>query len=473
MDDASDEHVETQSELHNGNGEDSEDGADNVRAPSETPSATTILRPVISADDERSHELLRPSIRHTLSKLDEVLMALHHARQTCQRFASQFEPADIESRSRASSGAPQQSGEEPASKVKKPRGRPRKNVPISTPTTRENSPIIGETNNPETRPNASRKTTRRGRPKKVYEKLEGETQLEYLTRVARIQKRPLPKFDPPLEAETSGSVSPRKLPKKSSNSRLRDHYHKRNLSLRDWSEVLGSAALVGFSPDVIARATQRCANLFGESMTMRTMIERPVDVKVVDHLVEYHPDMVPDLESVDDKTSFNSSEDEASISTSDTAGIMHTKDSSSVNRKSYYCPNTKCHANKSGFETSAKLLKHVKAEHKMSKKRMEELMIDSDDEMDGAVHVDRFLKPISGKRGWRGFDTRERKRERLVENSGAEGEDDNRSSGSETDEDSDEDSESGPDSGDEQDAVDDTDVGVDADDDEEEIAGST
>ncbi|PQE14004.1 RNA polymerase i specific transcription initiation factor protein [Rutstroemia sp. NJR-2017a BBW] len=397
MDDAEAEYVETHSELDEPGGEDAEDRADSIRAPSEPPSTTTILRPTVSADDERSRELLRPSIRHTLSKLDEVLMALHYARQTCQRYASQSEP---------DTKAPGQSGDDEIPKVKRPKGRPRKHAPISTPTTRESSPVGGEGDDPESWRTTRGKTTRRGRPKKVYEKLEGETQIEYLTRIARTQKKPLPKFAPPLKTELSRSVSPNKSPTKRGNSRLQENHHKRNYGLRDWSEVLGSAALVGFSPDVIARATQRCANLFGESMTMRTMIEGP---------------------DLDNDTSSESSEDEMSVAASDTAAIKHTNDSSSVNRKPYYCPNTKCPASKSGFKTSADLLKHVKTEHKMSKKQIEELMVSSDDEMDGAVHVDRFLKPISGKRGWRGLDSGERKRGRWVGNGKAKEENDGES----------------------------------------------
>ncbi|PQE08976.1 RNA polymerase i specific transcription initiation factor protein [Rutstroemia sp. NJR-2017a WRK4] len=428
MDDAEAEHVETHSELDEPGGEDAEDRADSIRAPSEPPSTTTILRPTVSADDERSRELLRPSIRHTLSKLDEVLMALHYARQTCQRYASQSGPdTDVESMSRASSKAPGQSGDDEIPKVKRPKGRPRKHAPISTPTTRESSPVGGEGDDPESWRTTRGKTTRRGRPKKVYEKLEGETQIEYLTRIARTQKKPLPKFAPPLKTELSRSVSPSKSPTKRGNSRLQENHHKRNYGLRDWSEVLGSAALVRFSPDVIARATQRCANLFGESMTMRTMIEGRVSAQAMDRLVEYHPGMIPDLEDLDNETSSESSEDEMSVAASDTAAIKHTNDSSSVNRKPYYCPNTKCPASKSGFKTPADLLKHVKTEHKMTKKQIEELMVDSDDEMDGAVHIDRFLKPISGKRGWRGLDSRERKRGRWVGNGKAKEENDDES----------------------------------------------
>lgn len=49
----------------------------------------------------------------------------------------------------------------------------------------------------------------------------------------------------------------------------------RRWGLRDWSDVIGAAALAGFPPDVIGRATQRCADLFRESMTLARLDEVP------------------------------------------------------------------------------------------------------------------------------------------------------------------------------------------------------
>ncbi|KAL8382508.1 hypothetical protein RB595_006336 [Gaeumannomyces hyphopodioides] len=46
--------------------------------------------------------------------------------------------------------------------------------------------------------------------------------------------------------------------------------------LRNWGDVVGAAALAGFPPSAVARATQRCANLFGQSMDMHTVVEVPV-----------------------------------------------------------------------------------------------------------------------------------------------------------------------------------------------------
>lgn len=45
------------------------------------------------------------------------------------------------------------------------------------------------------------------------------------------------------------------------------------LGLRDWSEVLGMAALTGWDEEVLARASKRCVKLFGEDMLFRRFHE--------------------------------------------------------------------------------------------------------------------------------------------------------------------------------------------------------
>ena len=47
----------------------------------------------------------------------------------------------------------------------------------------------------------------------------------------------------------------------------------KGLGLRDWSDVLGMAALTGWDEDIVARASKRCAELFGENMLFRQFRE--------------------------------------------------------------------------------------------------------------------------------------------------------------------------------------------------------
>ena len=60
----------------------------------------------------------------------------------------------------------------------------------------------------------------------------------------------------------------RKLPTAES-SRIR----KNRLGLRAWSDVLGMASLTGWDADVVERTASRCALLFGEGITFRTLEE--------------------------------------------------------------------------------------------------------------------------------------------------------------------------------------------------------
>ncbi|CCD45398.1 hypothetical protein BofuT4_P044160.1 [Botrytis cinerea T4] len=105
---------------------------------------------------------------------------------------------------------------------------------------------------------------------------------------------------------------------------------------------------------------------------MRTMVEGPAVGGKDDKVTEFYPGMIPDLdESEESGASFDEDEDELSDSASDT----ETADSKG----------------------------HPPTKRNVSR-------IDSDEEMDGAVHTDRFLKPLKGKREWRGVDKEKRKR---------------------------------------------------------------
>ncbi|KAL8708614.1 MAG: hypothetical protein Q9220_006550 [cf. Caloplaca sp. 1 TL-2023] len=49
--------------------------------------------------------------------------------------------------------------------------------------------------------------------------------------------------------------------------------------LRDWSDIIGVASMCGWDPDVIARATARCSDLFGEGIIFRTFDEGQRDYR--------------------------------------------------------------------------------------------------------------------------------------------------------------------------------------------------
>ncbi len=386
-----------------GNKEGTQGSGESEGDPGQEPSQPqTRVKPVVSADDEKSRELLRPSIRHTLFKLDEVLMALHYARKTCRQYSHSENNTDDE--------AP--ALEEPTTPVKRPKGRPRKfaNLPDRSRTNGESQA------QPMDDVDLFRaKKTHRGRPQKVYEHLEGETQQDYLIRIARIQKKALPAFAPARETpETCETGRNGKSPAKKATSEEREKDRQRRTRPRDWSEVLSSAALVGFSPNVIARATQRCANLFGETMSMRSMVEMPFSEKDDDLLTHYQPQLIPDL---GDEEANESSENDDSASASGSGGKRRDRTRNirlgqAPLKQTCFCPIPDCPRRTRGFNGISKLKKHLQRGHQIPKDGLDEYILPSDEEMDGAVHVDGFLKPLRRMGGTRGIDEKEGKRSR-------------------------------------------------------------
>lgn len=230
--------------------------------------------PVVSTDDDRAQELLRPSIRSTLAKLDDVLMALHHVRSTCLQVAE--ENSDSEAENSAAENA--------LTPTKRPQGRPRKfENAAGAPTVAEF--IAGVTR------------TNRGRKKKDYPRLAGESDEQYAIRIARIRRVPMPALASPRGTESPAPVTPTK-PRSSiadtTKAEGRAATRLSRLELRDWSDVLGMAALAGFDQRVVQRATKRCADLFGEGMTMRTIVETPFG-ESKDVLNTYKPEVIPNL----------------------------------------------------------------------------------------------------------------------------------------------------------------------------------
>jgi len=166
------------------------------------------FKPEIMADDELASQILRPTVQHVLSKLDCLLMGLHHAR------SSYFSVDD------AASDSQSQATEQSTSQ-----GRPRK---------RKRS-----TSNPGLKTAKASKAT----------------------------------ASPDVEDASEGrNVSKSKSRRRQSRAQS-THSRRLRLGLRDWSDVLGVASMTGWSSDVVERTAARCASLFGEGITFRTLEE--------------------------------------------------------------------------------------------------------------------------------------------------------------------------------------------------------
>ncbi|KXH26711.1 RNA polymerase I specific transcription initiation factor [Colletotrichum simmondsii] len=446
-------------------------GASDVEV--EKPKRSKTYEPVVSANDDLSADLLRPSVRHILSTLDNTLTALHNSRLAGLSYmtdssASATDVEDNNASDAASVSSAASRASSSASKRKK-KGRPRSKAPRT----------------PE--PEWTRALERRGRPRKVAVPLPGETEKEMKIRIARASKKRIPfssdeedaaaaaaetegegdavvkKDDEGSGAETSRSRSPRKRRDLPAEARAEAKIKARetmlgNWGLRDWSDVIGAASLSGFKPDVVARAAQRCADLFGQGMEMRTLFEGPATKGPKPQMTRYisgggggtaapyagassSEDSEKERPVVKARRFGAASSRQNSLardsippSDSDATGRGRSTTAAAAARRSrsasrassvgfFYCPVSGCERSLEGFGRRANLQRHVATMHPG---RVGDALgsgggggggsdrfdVESEDEMVGAVHVDGFLRPIRARKGWRAEDTGKRKRKR-------------------------------------------------------------
>ncbi|KAH6900360.1 hypothetical protein B0T10DRAFT_600649 [Thelonectria olida] len=402
-------------------------------------SASKTYETAVSANDDLSYDLLRPSVRHILSQLDNTLSILHNS-----RVAGLSYPSDSSTEEESDS----QSGR------KRPQGRPRKSLQVDASSSGADVP---------------KTPTRRGRPRKVHSPRKGESHDDMLHRIAREAHRKLPttpkdkdaafeqwmqRSDEVIERERSLSLARSRDASRGvdtgSEASGGGNDQDRKLSrwgLRGWSDVLGAAALAGFPSDVIARATKRCADLFGEGMVVRKLNEAPVSNGAAIETVEYRPqpirlsscesdadgesdgeaDLVQRRVASRQVSHVRSSHDCSSpesirgrLSRTQSPAPAKSPRSRSRSRSStagmVFCPVSSCDRAGQGFTRKANLQRHIKLVHQGQAEEM-----DSDDEVVGAVHVDGFLRPIVPGRGWRGEDAITRKRKRYYGQSSKKG----------------------------------------------------
>ncbi|RYP43406.1 hypothetical protein DL768_009943 [Monosporascus sp. mg162] len=418
------------------------------------------LRPVVSTDDDMSYALLRPSVRHILSKLDATLSILHVSRDFAMNYLSDSAGSDASGSSRLSRPS---SCEGAQFTGKRKRGRPRKD---GTPSNNRGSVPPGEASDdrggatsrassvitPPARrggphEDEGKKKTRRGRPKKTYDRLPDESDMDYAIRIARMRKKAIPTFSEPDSGDEAGRESAdeeaarktqrpeRKAAEESSpehpkNKRGQGGWWKGRAKLRDWKDVLGAAALAGFPPQAVDRAARRCANLFGQTMELHTLAEGPAGKSSQVKTTRYVPGMPlpPMLDPEDDDEppsqtrqarapSFAAgliSEGERGFSRgrSRSASNNSTRSRSrSASGGSHFCHFHDCPRTREGFSRRPNLLRHLKLVHGF-KGDVLPGEVDSEDEMYGGVHVDGFLKPIKIRPGWRASDMAEEPRKR-------------------------------------------------------------
>ncbi|KAH8724006.1 hypothetical protein GQ44DRAFT_709490 [Phaeosphaeriaceae sp. PMI808] len=147
--------------------------------------------------------------------------------------------------------------------------------------------------------------------------------------------------------------------------------------LMDWSDVLGLAAVKGWDDKVIARAAQRCATLFGEGMSFRSLDEN-LATKPPAEPVQYTPSTIPAPEI---RPAISSVPQKRPLFRTGTL----------------YCPHASCVDSEENFEIPYRVIQHCIKVHNYDPRTNDS---DNEDRAFGGVHIDGFLQPIEVQSGW-------------------------------------------------------------------------
>lgn len=400
----------------------------------------TTFKPVVATDDDISYELIRPSTRSILAKLDQTLAILHHARMTSAQNV-------LDSRQATSSGDESLYDEATPSRHRsrsratpRPAGRSASRARSMSTTGAE----IPTNADPSAKPKSKRGRKPQSRPR------EGETEREFLIRRAREQKKKRPAFSDD-DDDVGGTTTAAESVKSPVRGRRRpDNGHSEywtqkkmgRLHLRDWSDVMGAAALAGFSPKIIERATQRCADLFGEGMDMHTISETAALARGAgfetrrylpggeispgedegDEVVETRQARsVSRISSVTPSRAVSRAQSRAAspISSGEDPGRERESFSKRQRRSAsrgsavgyHFCPHAGCERAHRGFDRPFNLKRHLRLVHNEegpAGPKTTEAVEAAESELLGGVHRDGFLEPIRPQKGWRAEDTKKR-----------------------------------------------------------------
>ncbi|KAF2717618.1 hypothetical protein K431DRAFT_288404 [Polychaeton citri CBS 116435] len=127
------------------------------------------------------------------------------------------------------------------------------------------------------------------------------------------------------------------------------------LGTRDWSEVLGIAALVGWDQVIIDRTAKRCSSLFGEEIAFRVLPETKPKA-FGSKVAEYIPSRLPDIPS---NLDFDASDDEDEQQHVNAATSV-----ANLRPQGLYCPNPACPKHNTPFAQRFRLREHLKRVHK-------------------------------------------------------------------------------------------------------------
>lgn len=405
-------------------------------------------KPAVATDDDASYQVIRPSARSILEKLDQTLTILHNARMTSAQNL-------VDAANASSSGDESLYDEATPGRNSRSRATSRASFNTARARSRSTSQEVRESARGETPANPATPKSNRGR--KAHSKpRHGETEREFLIRRAKEQKKKRPVFSDADGGDANTAVGAAKDDAKSPTPRRgrrrrasrtgkgSNYWAQKRLerlNLRDWSDVMGAAALAGFSPRVVERATQRCADLFGEGMDMHTIAEATAssggagintkrylpggeisssesDADNEDGDLDLRQARALNRMSSAAPSRTASRDASPNLSTEDEHGrdSPRKRQKRSVSRGSavgsHYCPHVDCERAYRGFERPFNLNRHLKLVHNEEVPSEGNTKGVATEDLLGGVHRDGFLEPIRIQRGWRAKDVKKRARKR-------------------------------------------------------------
>ncbi|KAI9715471.1 MAG: hypothetical protein M1812_005947 [Candelaria pacifica] len=352
------------------------------------------LTPVVMADDQEAHKILLPTVRHVLTKLDGILMGLHHARQAYVNSTGETD-SELETDHDTSQG--KTTKEEPQCKLES-RTNPRKDRVKARKRKSRKSLTIDSSSSSEAESTSSEVRARNKEKSGISLK------------PIHSRQRSNSRVSSP-SSERSTSTPPQAIRKKrvrraSPASRAYNQVRKNAaLGLRDWSDVLGIASMVGWEPQVIERAAARCSSLFAEGISFRTLEEGDAlktgegKVRVINHRADY----IPVLESSGKSQEQKALPDISGPSEEELSDAVHTQ---------LLCPIAECERSKKAFTRQFNFERHLRLVHGLHKHEIA-VGCKNDDSMVGGIHNNGFLQQIPARMGWRGRDIEQRIRPTL------------------------------------------------------------
>lgn len=369
------------------------------------------------ADDDRARELLRPSARHIISKLEELLLVLQAARLACvprKAFGAGIDDADAEA------DADDESDSKPKRRRRKAKVQDQMAVNIDEPQPEDvDMADAGE----------SSQLSKEADDLAFENWLEGET-----SAAPKSPKKKRKGFEAWLSGEEPATMASDGESDDIDGMANFDE-QQRKWRLRDWSDVISAAALADLPPHIVHKTAQRCANLFEQSMILNRMPETAASkgTLVDTMLISPQPPRAESIRSSDSdsdhlepsmqqrrirssqasrQTSLarDMGEERGRSRNTDPESNSRTRSVSEHSAGNFFCPVPSCPRSAQRFGRKRNLKRHMKLVHPDVDDSADE--VDSGDEMHGAVHVDGFLRPINPQRGWRGRGANPRKRAR-------------------------------------------------------------